>query len=68
MLAFQDIREATMKASTNRYQKLTTEEFKEMDDLRKEISASPSSVLPEEQERFTQLLVRSLSSLMSNSM
>jgi hypothetical protein len=66
MLGFQDKCEATMKASTNRHQKLTTEEFKEMDDLRKEISSSPSSVLPEEQERFTQLLVRSLSNLLSN--
>lgn len=40
---------------------LTTEEWKEMDDLRKAINQNPASVHPEKQERFTQLFVRSIS-------
>jgi hypothetical protein len=42
-------------------QKLTTEEWNEMNTLRKAITALPSSVSPEKMERFSQLFVQSLS-------
>lgn len=56
MLGFQH----NMAFIPNQPHKLTKEEFKEMDDLRKAISQSPSSVHPNQQERFTELFVRSL--------
>lgn len=49
-----------MTILTDQKEKLTREEFKEMDDLRKAISQAPSSVHPDRQERFTELFVRSL--------
>lgn len=49
-----------MTFTSNQTQKLTKDEFKEMDDLRKAISQLPSSVHPCQQERFTELFVRSL--------
>ena len=44
---------------------LTRQEWEEMNSLRKAINDSPASVVPEEQERFTELFVRSLQSLHS---
>ena len=44
---------------------LTKQEWEEMDSLRKAINDSPASVVPEKQERFTELFVRSLQSLHS---
>jgi hypothetical protein len=38
---------------------MTQEEWKELNDLRAAISQYPASVVPEKQERFTELLVRS---------
>lgn len=38
---------------------MTQEEWKELNDLRAAISLYPASVVPEKQERFTELLVRS---------
>ena len=38
---------------------MTHEEWAELDALRKAISLSPATVVPEEQERFTELLVKS---------
>lgn len=40
--------------------KMTTEEWNEMDTLRKAISDLPSSVTPEKMEKFTELFVKSL--------
>ncbi len=50
-----------MTYSTRGQQELTTEEWNELDALRKAINDSPASVHPEKQERFTELFVRSLS-------
>ncbi len=44
---------------------LSKQEWEEMDSLRKAINDSPASVVPEKQERFTELFVRSLQSLHS---
>ena len=41
-------------------EKITTEEWKEMDTLRRAISQLPSSVVPDRMERFTELFVKSL--------
>jgi hypothetical protein len=38
---------------------MTQEEWKELNDLRAAISQYPASVVPEKQERFTELLVKS---------
>lgn len=38
---------------------MTQEEWKELDDLRAAISEYPATVVPEKQERFTELLVKS---------
>jgi len=38
---------------------MTSEEWAELDMLRQAISYNPATVAPKEQERFTQLLVRS---------
>lgn len=38
---------------------MTQEEWKELNDLRAAITQYPASVVPEKQERFTELLVRS---------
>ena len=40
---------------------MTKEEWKEMNDLRIAISEYPASVVPEKQERFAELLVKSWS-------
>lgn len=40
---------------------MTTEEWKEMDSIRRAIGDMPSSVCPQKMERFTELFVRSLS-------
>jgi hypothetical protein len=40
---------------------MTQEEWKELNDLRAAISERPASVVPEKQERFTELLVKSWS-------
>ena len=45
---------------------MTHEEWAELDALRKAISLSPATVVPEEQERFTELLVRSWNYIYSN--
>ena len=50
-----------MTYSTRDHQRLTEEEWQELDALRKAINDSPASVHPEKQERFTDLFVRSLS-------
>jgi hypothetical protein len=42
-------------------EKMTIEEWKEMDSLKRAINDMPSSVVPEKMERFTELFVRSLS-------
>jgi hypothetical protein len=42
---------------------MTQAEWDELDMLRRAISFSPASVVPESQERFTELLVRSWSYL-----
>lgn len=39
---------------------LTTEEWQELNALREAITYNPASVTPEKQEKFTELLVRSL--------
>ena len=44
---------------------LSKQEWEEMDSLRKAINDSLASVVPEKQERFTELFVRSLQSLHS---
>lgn len=41
-------------------EKITKEEWEEMDTLRRAISQLPSSVVPVKMERFTELFVRSL--------
>lgn len=41
-------------------EKMTQEEWNEMNTLRKAITALPSSVSPKKMERFTQLFVQSL--------
>ena len=38
---------------------MTQEEWKELNDLRVAISEYPSAVVPEKQERFTELLIKS---------
>lgn len=47
-------------SNTNKNKNLSTEEWKELDALRKAINDNPASVHPEKQERFTAYLVRSL--------
>lgn len=41
-------------------ERMTKEEWNEMDSLRKAISNQPSTVSPEKMEKFTELFVRSL--------
>jgi hypothetical protein len=43
-----------------KFEKLSDDEFKEMDDLRKAISQNPAYVHPDKMETFTELFVRSL--------
>lgn len=50
-----------MSLSSGKQEKLTDDEFNELDALRKAINDNPASVHPEKQERFTELFVRSLS-------
>jgi hypothetical protein len=44
----------------NATEPMTKEEWKEMDSLRKAISEQPSSVIPEQMQKFTELFVKSL--------
>lgn len=46
---------------------LTQEEYEEMRALKSAINEYPASVIPEKQERFTELFVRSLRELHSKS-
>jgi len=55
-----------MTLSSGKNEKLTEDEWKELDVLRKAINTNPASVHPEKQERFTELFVRSLSYVGSN--
>ena len=50
-----------MTYSARKYQKLTDDEYEELNALRKAINDNLASVHPEKQERFTELFVRSLS-------
>lgn len=49
-----------MTLSSGNQEKLSDDEFNELDALRKAINENPASVHPEKQERFTEYLVRSL--------
>jgi hypothetical protein len=42
---------------------MTNEEWKELDDLRKAINDYPASVIPEKMEKFTELFVKSITSM-----
>lgn len=61
MLGYQDKLKITMTLSSGKQNKLTDEEYQELDALRKAINDNPASVHPEKQEKFTELFVRSLS-------
>lgn len=50
-----------MTLSSGKQNKLTDEEYQELDALRRAINDNPASVHPDKQERFTELFVRSLS-------
>lgn len=39
---------------------ISTEEWKELDSLRREINNNPASVCPSDMERFTELFVKSI--------
>ena len=49
-----------MTLSSGKQDKLTDDEWKEMDALKKAINQLPQSVVPEKMEEFTEYLVRSL--------
>lgn len=49
-----------MTLSSGKQEKLTEDEWKEMDALRKVINQLPAAVVPEKMEQFTEYLVRSL--------
>ena len=49
-----------MTLSKTRTNELTTEEWIELNALRKAINYDPSTVCPEKMERFTDLFVRSI--------
>ena len=51
---------AIMTLSRTGTEYLTTEEWNELDALRKAINYSPHTVSPEKMEKFTELMVRSL--------
>ena len=55
-----------MTLSSGKQNKLSDEEWNELDSLRKAINDNPASVHPEKQERFTELFVRSLSYVTSS--
>jgi hypothetical protein len=42
---------------------MTNEEWKELDDLRKAINDYPASVIPEKMEKFTELFVKSITTM-----
>jgi hypothetical protein len=50
-----------MTLTSGKQNKLTDEEYNELDALRKAINDNPAAVHPDKQERFTELFVRSLS-------
>lgn len=47
-------------SNTNKNKNLSTEEWKELDALRKAINDQPATVTPKKMEEFTAYLVRSL--------
>lgn len=47
-------------SNTNKNKNLSTEEWKELDALKKAINDRPAAVVPEKMEEFTAYLVRSL--------
>tara|TARA_R110000868_G_scaffold232059_1_gene485531 strand:- start:431 stop:613 length:183 start_codon:yes stop_codon:yes gene_type:complete len=49
----------TMETTMENTQTLTTEEWMEMDSLRKAITENPAAVHPEKMEKFAELLIRS---------
>jgi hypothetical protein len=49
-----------MTLSSRKQNKLTQEEWTEMDALKNAINDAPSAVIPEKMEAFTEYLVRSL--------
>jgi hypothetical protein len=49
-----------MTLSSGKNQKLTDDEWKEMDALRKVIAERPQALVPEKMEKFTEYMVRSL--------
>ena len=49
-----------MTLSSGKHQKLTDDEWNEMDALRKVISQRPQSLIPEKMEKFSEYMVRSL--------
>ena len=49
-----------MTLSSGKNEKLTEDEWKEMDALRKVIKQAPQTVHPDKMEQFTEYLVRSL--------
>lgn len=42
---------------------MSNEEWKELDNLRKAINEYPTSVIPEEMEKFTKLFVKSITTM-----
>jgi len=49
-----------MTLSSGKQEKLTEDEWKEMDALRKVISQRPQALIPEKMEKFSEYMVRSL--------
>jgi hypothetical protein len=49
-----------MTLSSGKHQKLTDDEWNEMNALRKVITERPQALVPEKMEEFTEYLVRSL--------
>jgi hypothetical protein len=49
-----------MTLSSRKQEKLTEDEWKEMDALRKVISQRPQALTPEKMEKFSEYMVRSL--------
>lgn len=59
MLGYRHIRDQTMTLS-HKTEQLTTEEWTELDALRKAINYNPASVHWDKMERFGELMVKSL--------
>lgn len=60
MITYQSIGSKTMTLSSGKNEKLTDDEWNEMDALRKVIAERPQALVPEKMEEFTEYLVRSL--------